>query len=291
MKSSKIWKIIWVVGIYAILILLLYLIVLYKVEWEHKDLNTYLYLYDCNDYLCTSSSVRDDYYSRVLCEDDICPYIDTIVDENLILKREDSFWIYNYIQGKIISDDYNYYRYIGDNKYVVGNENNQYGVIDGEGNILVSLKYDYIDDYKNEIISYLNNGMYGLVRITDEYKIEPVYEDVVLINDKIFAGMKDNIYQLYSYEEPTTENSNKYNYVYSYDDVIFVINNKKIDILNSNLKSTLLMKIDCYYEYTTEKERDSLKIHSDGINIYFRVFLNENEYTEYTYNIEDKKII
>ena len=292
MKSSKVWKIIWIVGLYAILICMLYLVILYKVKWEHKDLNTYLYFYNCNGDLCTSTSALDDYYNRILCEDDNCPYIDMIIDQNIILKRNNVSWIYNYVTGKIVNDDYSYYRYIGDNKYVVGDETNQYGVIDVDGNVLVSVKYNFIDEYKNDYISYRDNaGMYGIIRTTDEYKINANYEDIVLVNNKIFAGRKNNIYQLYSYTDPDSESSNKYDYIYAYKDIILVVNNRKIDILNSNLKSTLLMKIDSFYSYTTEKERSSLKIHTDNNNIYFRVFLNENEYTEYTYNVVSKKLL
>ena len=292
MKSSKVWRIIWIVGIYAILLCMLYLVVQYKVKWEHKDLNTYLYFYNCNDMLCTSTNNLDDYYNRIICEDDICPYIDTIIDQNIILKRENNSWIYNYVTGKVVNNDYSYYRYIGDNKYVVGDATNKYGVIDIGGNVLVAVKYNFIDEYKNDYISCKNSdGKYSIIRTTDEYKINVNYDDVVLINDKIFAGRIDNIYQLYSYDTPDIGSSNKYDYVYSYKDIILVVNNKKIDILNNNLKSTLLMKIDSFYGYTTEKERVTLKIRTDNNNIYFRVFLNETEYTEYTYNVVTKKLV
>ena len=292
MKSSKIWRIIWIIGIYAILSCLLYLVILYKVKWEHKDLNTYLYFYNCNDNLCTTTyDALNDYYNRIMCENDICPYIDTVVGSNVILKRDNTSYIYNYITGKIISSDYNYYRYISDDKYVVGNDFNQYGIINGDNNLLVPIKYNMIDEFKFGYISYIDNNLYGIIRIADEYKIDAKYEDIVLVNEKIFAGRMNNIYQLYSYDNPDDENANKYDYVYAYKDVILVVNNNKIDILNSNLKSTLLMKIDSFYSYTTEKERGSLKIRTDNNNIYFRVFINENEYTEYVYNVSNKKMI
>ena len=70
-----------------------------------------------------------------------------------------------------------------------------------------------------------------------------------------------------------------------------IFKDKKIDILNTNLNSVLLMKIDSFYEYTKGQERDSLDIYSDGENIYFNVFINENEYTSYKYSIKDKKIV
>lgn len=291
MKSSKIWKIIWIVGMYLILGLILYLVVVYKVEWEHKDLNTYLYLYDCSHSLCSTTDNRVDYYSKVLCENDKCPYIDTIMGDNLLLRNETTSWIYNYIQGEIVNDDYTDYRYIGNNRFVVSDETKQYGVIDIEGNILVELKYNYIDNYKNDFISYIKDNLYGIIDTKGIYNIDPIYDDIVLINNKIFAGKKDNVYQLYSYSDINSESSNKYDFVYSYDNIIFVISNKKIDILDTNLNSTLLMKIDTFYEYKVEQERDSLDIYFDGENICFKVFISESEYTIYKYNVSSKKIV
>ena len=292
MKSSKIFKIIWVSGIYLILLVLLYLIIEYKVKWEHKDLNTYLYLYDCGDDLCSSTTIQEEYYSKILCEDNICPYIIQIVDDNLILKRNDRLWLYNYKTDKITNDKYVYYRYIDNNMFVVGDNTGNYGIIDKDNSLILDIKYKYIDNYENGYISYIENNLYGILKKDDNsFKINPKYNDVILINDKIFAGLENNTYQLYSYDNIDDSNSNKYDYVYAYDDVILVIKNKKIDILNNKLNSTLIMKIDSFYNYTTEKERDSLNIYSDGKNLYFRVYSNENEYVDYVYNIKSKKLI
>lgn len=290
MKSSKMWRIIWIVGIYALLTLILYLVIIYKVQWENKDLNTYLYLYDCSHNLCSSTTVQDDYYNKLLCEDGRCPYISDIIGNNLILRRDNTSWLYNYINGDIISDNYLDYRYIGHDMYVVSDESNYYGVIDGNGNEIVKLEYKYIDSYNNGFISYVDGNLYGIVSTDGKYKIKPIYNDVVLINEKIFAGMKENIYHLYSYDNADNDNANTYNFVFAYDGIVFVINNKKVDILDTNLNSTLLMKINTFYEYTTEKERDSLEIYTDEEYIYFKVFTNETEYINYKYSIKEKKL-
>lgn len=292
MKSSKIWKIIWVIGIYAILGIILYLVILYKVEWESKDLNTYLYFYDCNRELCTTTTKPKDYYSKVLCEEEMCPYITNIINNNLILENNNENWIYNYIDGEIINNNYKDYRYIGNDTFIVTDSSNNQGVIDISGNILVEIKYKYIDNYKNGFISYKINNMYGIDTIDELYNVDVNFEHIVLINDQIFAGMKDNVYKIYSYNNLNEENNeNTYNYIYAYNDIILTINNNKIDILDINLNSTLLMKIDTFFEYTVEKERDSLDIYSDEEFIYFKVYNNERDYVQYKYNILEKKII
>lgn len=291
MKSSKLWRIIWVVGIYLILAVVLYLVILYKVKWEYKDLNTYLYFYDCNNLLCTTTNEMDNYYSKILCEEDVCPYIDTIIGNNTVLRENNSSWIYNYIDGNIINNDYVNYNYIGNNNYIVTDYNNNQGVIDIDGNILVTPKYKNINNYNKGYISFIENNLYGIDSVDETCKIEPIYEDVVLINDSMFAAKADNIYQLYSYNNLNPINNNKYNFVNSYNNAIVVIANNKIDILDKNLNSTLLLKINTFYSYTTEQERDSLNIYSDGENIYFKVYTDEFNYNNYVYSINGKKLI
>lgn len=291
MKSSKIWKIIWVSGIYLILILILYLIIIYKVKWEDKDLNTYLYFYKCGNQLCSSTTKQNIYYNKIICENGVCPFITDIHNNNIILKDNRKTWVYNYISNEIINDKYYSYKYINDNMIIVSDISNNYGIIDRVGNVLIDFNYSYIDDYKNGYVTYIENELFGIENKEIDYTLEPLYEDIVLINDKIFAGRLDNVYQLHTYDNLSDDNNNKYNYVYSYDNIILVANNNKIDILDSNLNSTLLMKIDSYYSYTTEEERESLNISTDGINIYFDVLINETEYTKYIYNIKSKKIM
>lgn len=290
-KSSNLWRIIWVIGIYAILTLILYLVVLYKVQWEHKDLNTYLYLYDCNQNLCTSTIQQDNYYNKILCEDDNCPYITSVIDNIVILKNNSKSWIYDYISGKNINDTYNDYRYLRDDMFIFTDSYNKQGVLNLTDGILVQSEYDYIDDYKYDLISYKKDGLFGIDSLNDKKDVETLYQDIVLINDELFAGKKDNSYYIYSFDNVVDNDENKYNYVYSYDDIIFTFSNNKIDILNVKLDSLLLMKINTFYGYTTEKERGSLNFYFDGENLSFNVFTDENEYTEYKFNLREKKLV
>ena len=58
--------------------------------------------------------------------------------------------------------------------------------------------------------------------------------------------------------------------MFSYEDIILTVNDKKIDIMNTDLKSTLIMYITTYYDYTIEKERDSLNIKVRDNILYFK---------------------
>lgn len=290
MKSSKIWKYVWLIGIYANLFIILYLVVLYKVQWEYKDLNTYLYFYDCDRELCTSNVSVDNYYNKILCNEGKCPYIDTIIGNNVILRDNGKSFIYDYTKGNIVNNLYSDYRYIGNGAYSVRDGVSKYGVINTDGEILVNFEYNYIDDFQDGFVSYIDNNLYGISGVDNKFNVEPKFEDVVLINENIYAGKIDNLYQIYSYGNDNGYATN-YNYVFADKDVILVIDDAKIDILDSKLQSTLLMKIDTYYKYTTGQERDSLDIYSDGEYIYFKVFVNDSEYNRYRYNIDEKKLI
>ena len=291
MKRSKVWKIIWVVGIYALLTTILYLVVLYKVEWEDKDLNTYLYFYDCSDNLCTSTTKMDNYYGKVLCEKDICPYIKEIINNNVILEKNNVSYIYNYINNNIINKSYVNYRYLENGLYVVTDNYGKQGIINEVGDVVTQPMYEYIDNYRNKFISYKQGNFYGIENLENDVKVNAEFDDVVLINDNIYGAKKDGIYKIYYYKDNKSDDTNEYIYLDSYSDIILAINDKKIDIMTVDLKSTLLMKINTFFEYKAEKERDSLNLHSDGEYLYFDVFTSENEYMSYKYNIALKKLV
>ena len=290
-KNTNWWKIVWIVGIYAILITILYLVVLYKVKWEHKDLNTYLYFYDCNRSLCTSTVSQDEYYTKVKCDDKLCPYITSVIDDSVILKNGNKTWIYNYIDGINIGEVYKDYKYVNNGTFIFTDNNNKQGVLTLTDGVVVQSKYDYIDNYKNGLISYKTEILFGIDSLDGNKTIEPMYQDIILINDELFAGKKENNYNLYSFDNTVANDENKYNYIYAYDNIIFVFANNKIDILNDDFDSLLLMKINTFYDYAEEQERDTLKFYFDGENILFDVFVSEDEYTTYKFSLTQKKLI
>ena len=53
-KKEKLYKIIWITGLYVILIIILWLVIEYKVKWESADLNRYVRFYNCSGSLCTT---------------------------------------------------------------------------------------------------------------------------------------------------------------------------------------------------------------------------------------------
>lgn len=292
MKKNNLWRVIWIVGIYAVLVLILYLVIMYKVKWEDKDLHKYLYFYNCNDSLCTSDVAQNKYYSRVLCEDDVCPYVSSINDNLVILNKKDKSWVYDYANEIVLNDKYISYVYLKDNYYIVKDNSNNVGLINNNDETIIPLdKYGKIIDFKNNYLLYFKDGMYYIKNITDDTELIASENELILINDKLYGYVEDNNYFIASYDTKNKVNDNSYNYMFSYEDIILTINDKKIDIMNTDLKSTLIMRITTYYDYTIEKERDSLNIKVRDNILYFNVKNEDEKYTSYKYDIKNKKIL
>ena len=133
--------------------------------------------------------------------------------------------------------------------------------------------------------------MYYIKNITDDTELIASEKELILINDKLYGYLEDNNYFIASYDTKNKVNDNSYNYMFSYEDIILTINDKKIDIMNTDLKSTLIMYITTYYDYTIEKERDSLNIKVRDNILYFNVKNEDERYTSYKYDIKNKKIL
>ena len=192
----------------------------------------------------------------------------------------------------MLNDKYISYVYLKDNYYIVKDNSNNVGLINNNDETIIPLdKYGKIIDFKNNYLLYFKDGMYYIKNITDDTELIASENELILINDKLYGYVEDNNYFIASYDTKNKVNDNSYNYMFSYEDIILTINDKKIDIMNTDLKSTLIMRITTYYDYTIEKERDSLNIKVRDNILYFNVKNEDEKYTSYKYDIKNKKIL
>lgn len=289
LKISNIWKIIWIIGIYSILLLIFGLVVNYKVEWETKDLNRYLYFYKCSQNLCTSDIEQNDYYGKILCKNNICPYIIEQSNNYLIINDNNKIQLYDYLKNEVINEEYNDYYFITDDLIAVKNNQNKYGLIDTSGALVSEINYNKIFDYKNGYLIYSDNEKYGLKNIITNQEVISGYDEMKFVNEKILILKKDKQYMLYNYNEKKKLNQT-YNYLYSYDGYILTFNNNKIDILDKNQKSVLIIKINTYYNYLTKQEQGSLKFRVENGNLLFNVVNSENKYIVHSFNLSTGKL-
>ena len=289
-NRQNIWKIIWVVGIYATLVLILYLVVLYKVKWEDLDLNRYLYFYECSNDLCNSETTVPNYYSSIKCEDNICPYVTEKKDNYVILKKDDKSYLYDYKNDKVVNDTYIDYKFTNNNYLIVTNNEKLQGVINDQGEVIFDFKYNEIITYNYNHIAYKENKKIGITDANNSVNIKPKYDDVSIIDERKYAYKDTDGYFIAEYDSEVPISNTIYDYVYSVNKVIFTIEDNKIDIMDNNLRSKLLMKIDTYYSYKTEKERKTLNLHIKDNLLYFRVYSDSENYKDYIYDLIGNKL-
>lgn len=288
--SNDIWKYVWIVGIYATLLIILILTVTYKVKWETKDLKTYLYLYNCSNKLCTNTTKPPKYYSKMICENKKCPMIIEQRENLLIMNNNGKLYLYDYKLDKIISDTYNEYYFISENLIAAKNEYNEYGIIDENNNIVVAFTNNKIKEKQGKhIIQYNENNKYGIKNVDGIIEVLPEYDDIVYINDNYFAGKSNNKYQIYNYNNKKIKNT-EYNYIYSYNGYSIVFYDKKVDILNSKLEEKLIIKLETLYEYLTTDEQKSLNVREEKGIVMFNIVNNENKYSVYKLDTSTGKL-
>ena len=291
-KKNKIWQIIWIVGIYLILIVILFLVVQYKIKFEDRDFSKYLYFYECSNNLCTTNIKQEKYINKIKCEKETCPYIKEIRDKVVILKFDSTEKIYNYETNKIINDNYKEYNFIDDEYLICKNENNRYGIINIQEGLINEPEFDKILSYNEGYIAYKKDNKYAIKNIYNQEEINTnlIYDDITFIDNNIFGAKKDDVYRIYNYnEEPVKDEF--YNYLFSKKGYIFIFKDNKLDILNSDLESKLLMKIKTYYDYTTQEQISSLNIKVEEGMISFMINNSNTSHTKYYFDTEKGIIV
>ena len=290
MKKINWWKLVWVLGIYIILGLILYLVIEYKVKWESLDTNKYLYFYDCESNLCTSTTKVGSYYSRYIYKKD-SPYIISYDDETAIINDNGKYLVYDYKNDKVISKSYDWYKYLfyNGNTYFIIRGNNKVGIIDNQGSMVVNNIYDNIA-LENNMLKVSNNSLYGLLDSDFNIYLDIEYQYVEVNGENVIIE-KDNKYSLLSLSKEVI--GSDYLYISKVDDSNYLVIDKdnKIDIVNNKLESNLIMIIDGSLDYSNTNNIDTLNIRFEDNIMLFDVLSSDKEGITYRYDIVSKKLV
>lgn len=199
-KNINIFKIIWITGIFLLLITILLMVMDYKINYEYLTENN-LYFYNCNNSVCTAyvkdGISKSKLYSTYKCGYKTCPTIKKILGNSYaILSKDNINILYDFINNKMISNNYEDYILIND-KYFIITINNYQGLIDINNNIIINPTYQQLGYNKDGILQGYNlqniivkdNDLYGIITIKEqqiikniEYKEENIEELLTIIN-------------------------------------------------------------------------------------------------------------
>ena len=195
-RKINIWRLIWVVGIFAILIVILLMVIDYKVNYEYLHKN-YIYFYNCDDDLCSSfvnsGFNSNELYSIYECDYEDCPVLDReLGSDYIILTKDEKKILFDYKNGNIVADIYENYNLIND-RYFIVSLNGYSGIIDFEGNILVKVNYDGLGYYRDDNLVGYNainiiakkKNLYGIISIKSEEIVEEFKYEEKDINNLI----------------------------------------------------------------------------------------------------------
>ena len=290
MKKINWWKLVWVLGIYIILGLILYLVIEYKVKWESLDTNKYLYFYDCDNKLCTSTTNVGNYYSRYTYKKN-SPYIVNYDDDTVIINDNGKYLVYDYKNDKLVSDSYDWYEYLSynNNTYFIIRGNNKVGIVDNQGSMVVNNIYDNIVVSGN-MLKVSNNNLYGLLDNNFSIYLDVEYQYVNVNGENVIIE-KDNTYSLLSLSKEVI--GSDYVYITRIDNSNYLVIDKdnKIDIVNNKLESNLIMIINGSLDYSNTNNIDTLNIRFEDNIMLFDVLSSDKEGITYRYDIVSKKLV
>jgi hypothetical protein len=290
MKKINWWKLVWILGVYIILGLILYLVIEYKVKWESLDTNKYLYFYDCDSKLCTSTTKVGEYYSRYTFKKN-SPYIISYDEETAIISDNDKYLVYNYKDDKVIINNYDWYEYLSynDKTYFMMKGNNKFGIIDNQGNVVVNNEYDNIV-IEGNMLKVSNDSLYGLLDNEFNIYLDVEYQYVDVNGENIIIE-KDNKYSLLSLNKDIV--GSNYLYIIRIDDSNYLVidTDNNIDIVNNKMESNLIMIIEGTLDYSNIDNIDTLNIRCEDNIMLFDVLVNEREGLTYRYDLVNKKLV
>lgn len=322
-KKINIYRLIWIIGIILIITIVIYLVAKYIINLNQ---NLPLYIYRCQastetvngdlnatdyDTICSTTDQtifeEKQLISTYHCRGNSCPNIESVLNMEseiiTLLYPDESRALFDAKNGNIISEAYKDYFIMINNDsqiigYVVQTQDDTFGIMDKYGKVITDINYEqigYIDktifnDYNDSYITAIKDGKYGIINITTgDIYIDFKYDELH-INGNAIINVKEGL--LY----PIDQNGNNllnngYSYIFGYDNFYVTIKDKQLNILDSEENTLNLDPITIYddYVYNDSMTFGNISIYQSENIIYINLKNNE-EYTEYQYNIDTKEL-
>ena len=159
MKRHNFGRILWVISLFLLLIEILLMVMDYKINYQYLTKNE-LYFYECEGNLCVSEAQekKNLVYSKYNCGKKECPFYKRSIDNSYVIleyNNSNKTLLFNYRTGKMVSNSYEDYTIINQNRFIV-TLNKKQGIIDGTGKIIVPIIYNQIGIMNDNLLQGFN---------------------------------------------------------------------------------------------------------------------------------------
>lgn len=159
MKRHNFGRILWVTSLFLLLIEILLMVMDYKINYQYLTKNE-LYFYECDGNLCVSEAQekKNLVYSKYNCGKKECPFYKRSIDNSYVIleyNNSNKTLLFNYRTGKMVSNSYEDYTIINQNRFIV-TLNKKQGIIDGTGKIIVPIIYNQIGIMNDNLLQGFN---------------------------------------------------------------------------------------------------------------------------------------
>lgn len=191
MKRVNFPRIVWVSCLFLLLIVILVMVIDYKVHYEYLT-EKVLYFYECSGELCVSEIMEEDklLFSSYSCGEE-CPfYKQKLEDDYVLLEQEDKLILYDYREGRVISDKYLDYFFL-DSENIIVTLKDKKGIINLEGIEVVPLVYQEIgafvdgnfSGYTATMVIVKKDDKYGILNFKSKEIVEDIKYDEENLGD------------------------------------------------------------------------------------------------------------
>lgn len=196
-------------------------------------------------------------------------------NEYIIVNENDQYGLINTSGVVVIEPKYEMVKYLNSSSMFAVKEAGVWKVIDtGDGNIIIDGGYDDITQAKTDSIVVVKNGKYGVINSNKEEKIEPQYEDLKYAFSIYYIAKKDGKYGIINTENEEIK-------PFEYMNMTYI---ESANLIQADKTETETVIFDSNLGQKISGIISEINIEKGYIKAYV-----DNEYKYYNFKFEEKK--
>ncbi len=125
----------------------------------------------------------------------------TLTTSDVITFNENNLWgLKDKNNNIIVNPEYKKLIRLGTHSWIVQNKKNKFGLIDSNGNILVDIKFRHTERVVNKFAKFGNDNDYGIYDEYGKIVVSPIYSRIDILYGQMFLTYKNYKYGIVGYD-------------------------------------------------------------------------------------------